>query len=143
MLMMRAKFFRNWFLGSISSNLSAQHKAQICWSTAAQQVGQFFSTIDLTVLLHFWGLRVYKKYVSKLMKLIPGHSVFLYLPLISPVTPHPRSHFRASKNGMSTKALENKISKMKHEIVQLQILKIYWLEKLKSSNPNISKIEIV
>jgi len=39
-------------LGSISSNLNAQRKAKICRSTAlAQQVGQLFFTVDLTVFV--------------------------------------------------------------------------------------------
>ena len=50
-------FRENRDQGPISSSLSTQHKAEIRWSIAAQQVIQPFSTDDLTVFLRFWDLQ--------------------------------------------------------------------------------------
>ena len=57
-IMFMAVYLPMFILGSISSNLRAETKVQIHWSTTVQQVGQLFSTDDLTVFLRFWELQV-------------------------------------------------------------------------------------
>ena len=65
--------------GSISSNLSAQHKAQISWSVAAQQVGQLFSYWWLGRLFALLGSAHVKAASKYVYEIDPSLSLFPFI----------------------------------------------------------------